>query len=325
MRRAFTLLELLVAMAVLLLLVLALSGIFHHASNAWLKGSGDVESRRVTRSLGDFIGEEMRGALLPARTASRTGESNLQFLINPPSGQVPEDYRNADAVFWQAPLATETSYGDLAEIGYFVKWDQSTPAKPRPVLCRFFVNPSTQASGVVAPNPNYKIYDATDPDAWLSPNLLDAVAPATSAQGYNGLFAENVIGLWVRSYGLDGMELPRAFDSRTGYTYKRQYQYLDADKQLQTNTVNERHYLPARVTVSIVQIDSHYLERLYPLWKSVQTATRASDVPDAEAFIKRLSDPSAPGYSPAFKPLLPGLHVYTTEIQLENNLEYTIQ
>ena len=123
------------SIVILTMLVAMLAGIFHQVSTTWVQGEGNIERRRGARALTDYIGVELQGAMLPAEGgAVLPGKSNLQFLINPPPGQVPDDCRNADAIFWQAPLATETSFGEIAEIGYFVRWvPPGTEAKRRGV------------------------------------------------------------------------------------------------------------------------------------------------------------------------------------------------
>lgn len=318
-RPGFSLVELLVAVAVLLLLLIGLGSLFNYVSGAWTLGTGDIELHRGARSLADFIGMELRGAQIPVGVTSvgatsgptTSTQSNLQMLVDPPASQVPAAYLNRDAIFFQAPFATETSYGDLAEIGYFVKWDQSVPTKPSALLCRYFVNPSKQTTGgTVGANSNYLIYDPSSQNSWLSQTLLDTVAPANSAQGYTGLFAENVVGFWVRIYGLDGVELSKPFDSRTGYSYT--YQYYNATGALQTMT--QQKYLPARATISLVQIDSQHAARLTPVWQQVQTLSQGAI--DAADFMTKFQQ--AGSSNPALLPLLPGLHAYSTEVYLDN-------
>lgn len=314
LRRGFTLLEVLVSVSILLAIVAMLSVVFNEITRAWQKGEGRSERRRSARSLSDFIAGELQGALLPVETLAKVPPSNLQLLINPPTSQVPADYRNADAAFWQAPIATETSFGEVAQVGYFVKW-MPTDAGQRPVLCRFFVNPSMQdPSGAIVQNPDFKIYDPTDADAWLSDSLLKKVAPADKASGYVGLFAENVVGLWLRFYSLDGTELPKSppkvFDSRKGYDLN--VTYKDASGTQQTKI--EQRYLPAVLTVSVAQIESRLAVRLDNVWQSVQDLSRQAT--DAADFVERLQN--AEKSNPGIRPLLSGMRTYTTQIQLTN-------
>jgi hypothetical protein len=299
-----------------------LTGVFNQFSRAWVSGEGRIEDRRGSRNLADFIGTELRGAVLPVETVTPVGKGNLQFLINPPVKQLPEDYRNADSIFWQAPIATDASFGDLAEVGYFVKWLTRTNGTVQPVLCRFFVNPSladAENPNVRVKNPNFLIYSPTSPDAWLSEDLIKEVAPATSDKGYAGLFAENVVGLWVRSYGLDGAELPkvaatppRTFDSRKGYSLD--FKYTDAAGKPQTR--KEQRYLPAVVQISVAQLDSHYSARLQPVWEAMRDLVRKPELRDAREFLERFRRES--DANPALRPLLPGLRIYSAEIHLEN-------
>ncbi len=303
--------EVLVAMSILLAVVGMMTMIFNEVTRAWMHGEGRGERRRSARSLADFIAADLQGALLPVETLAKAGQPNLQFLVNPPTGQVPADYRNADAAFWQAPIATEASFGDVAEVGYFVKWMKTDAApEPRPVLCRLFVNPSMQdSSGAPIKNPNFKIY-GTSPDSWLGASLLDEVAPADKAHGYVGLFADNVVGLWLRCTGLDGADLPKPFDSRKGYPLK--VRFTDSTGTIQTR--DEQRYLPAALTVSVAQLDARLAVRLDPVWETVRTLSRSAT--DATDFIERMQDEAKT--NAAIRPLLGGLRTYTTQVQLIN-------
>src|SRR5438552_691359 len=144
-RAAFTLIEMLVATAVLALLVVLLMEVVNRASATWVQAQGQVERRHNGRAIADFIGQELQAALLPVDPTGSSNKLNLQFVLNPKIG-------DGDAVFWQAPLATDQTNGDIAEIGYFLKWTGTT-GTPHGQLCRFFVNPTPQG----VPNSNYLI------------------------------------------------------------------------------------------------------------------------------------------------------------------------
>ena len=297
---AFTLVELLVAIGVLVLMVLMFTSIYNHASRAWMNGESNEERRRNVRALGDFIGAELQEALLPVQMIDTASHGNLQFIVDPP--QLPSaTYGNADSIFWQAPLATGTTYGDIAEVGYFVEWQQNIP-----MLCRFFVNPSVSSGNVVISNSNFLIYNS-NPNAWLTSSLVDQVVqPTNKAQGYVGLFAENVIGLWIRCYALDGTELPRNFDSRQGYNYT---------VQTTPNVWQEKRYLPATVRVSLAQVDWRSAKQLGAVSADVRTVVKASL--DAADFVTQFGN-KAKG-SPSLARLLPGLRIYSTEVFLRNS------
>lgn len=295
-----------VSIAVLSVLVMMLTSAFNAASRAWILGEGNTERQRSARALADFIGAELQGALIPVEAKSVADGGNLQFVINPVTGGM-DEYQNADAIFWQAPLATESSFGDVAEIGYFVKWDQTAGLTPKPVLCRFFVNPSIRdTSGTLGPNPDFLVYDQRA-SAWLTNELVEKLASATKESGYAGLFAENVVGLWVRAYGLDGQELQKPFDSRTGYTN---------NFKVGARSWTEQRYLPAKVKVSLAQIDSTHANRLAPVWQQIRDLTRDTSILDAADFLERLR--ASADATPALRALLPGIRIYSTDVYLEN-------
>ena len=304
-RTAFTLVELLASTAVLALLVTVLGGIFSQVSRTWIAGEGGVERRRSARAMTDFIAAELRGAAAPVDRVSTKGKNNLQLLINPPSGVLPDDCVNADSIFWQAPIATETTFGDLAEIGYFVRWDPNSTTSRQPTLCRFFVNPSTIVAGKPESNPLFLIYSKPQ---WLTADLVRKVAPAT-APAFRGLFAENVAGLWVRAFQPDGAELftegKKTYDSRLGYRYK-----------VANGTTQER-FLPARVQVSIAQFDAAGAVQLDALGSKVRALVKKESVHDAGDFLAELQ--AATKDEPAMSRLLPGLRIHTTEVRLENS------
>ena len=264
------LLELLVATTILSIMVLMLFQILNNTSTAWALGQSQTERRQSARALADAMAQELQSALMPVDPAD---QKSLQFILNP--SMVPSTYANADTLFWQAPVATDRTYGDVAEVGYFLKWDQSRVGNPRPLLCRFFVNPTDNA--------NYLII--RKPTAWLSGDILEQVAPGTNqpTNSYAGLFAENVIGFWVRCFDASG-NIVQNYDSRT------------AQK------------LPRTVKIYLVLISPASLPRLRTL-PDYTKAGGASTEPNVEQFIAFLPD----GVRETARS-------YTTEVRLQNAL-----
>ncbi len=217
---AFSLVEMLVATAILSFLLLILISLTSQSSQVWSTGTKQGEHRQKARSTLDFIGREMRLA-----TVAVDGGGSLRFVIynqtNPGISTL-----NPHAVFWLAPVATETSMGDLAEVGYFIRWDTELKQSN---LCRMLVNPSDTA--------HYLIY--TSPENWITDALLLQVAPGTKASGYQGLFLENVLGLWVKAYRADG-----------------------TDYGTDSSSSSNRNKLPAYVDISLVFLDSMTAKRL---------------------------------------------------------------
>lgn len=249
-RGAFTLIELLTAVAVLIILTLLLANIASQAGNVWAAGESQNQHRQRARAVLDFMSAELSRATLAVNPA----RLSLQFVINPANNPViGTDYLNRDAVFWQAPVATDTTAGDLAEVGYFVKWDGNQAN-----LCRLFVNPSDS---------NYLIY--SNPTTWVSDSLLASAAPGDKASQYQGLFLENVLGLWVAAYNADGSA----------------YQ---GDSRSASNT------LPALVRISLALIDANAAKRLQD---PASIRNLCASAPTANDFVASLPPPLKKGVS----------------------------
>ncbi len=292
-------------MTVLSIIVIMLTSLLNSTLRILSSSESDQERHRSGRALTDFIGRELRAATLPAETKTLANQANLQLVINPTQLNTSDNsggaaYFNADSIFWQAPLATDSTYGDMAEVGYFVKWiNRSTTGSTvlTPTLCRFFVNPSiTDASGTATQNPDFQIYkNQTD---WLTSDLLTRLVPAVKPD-YVGLFAENVLGMWVQAYGIDGSDLSinhAGYDSRVGYPLQTG----------QSGGLAERRYLPSLIKISIAQVDAKYAARLAPSVSTIRQQYAASV--NATAFYKLMQG----------NPLLPGIRIYSTDVFLDN-------
>jgi prepilin-type N-terminal cleavage/methylation domain-containing protein len=282
---AFTLIEVLVSMAILLLMVVMLHWILSGVSGAWKLGEANKDRMQNARTISDFIANELESALLPL---NRTSTNSLQLVVNPPGiSQV----SNRDSIFWQSPLAVDQALGDVAEIGYFVRWDKTNPQNPRAVLCRFFVNlTSRDPTGAVTANPNFLI--SSQPNAWLSNDVLNRVAPVpTAANGYLGLFAENVIGMWVSCLDSGGAVIAASgttFNSRSGYT----------DSLLGARPACA---LPTMIDLSFVLLDARSAVRVGPAEMAaisglVDTSTNADAFVDAALLNSALAS-----FRPAFR------------------------
>lgn len=277
---AFTIVELLVSTVVLTFLVLLLAGISNQANNAWMTSQGTNERRQSGRAIVDALARDLQFAMLPLPSQAT---NSLQFIKNPPG--VTEKY--PDALFWQAPVATQSALGDIAEVGYFVRWIENA-GRPQAVLCRLLVNPA-ESGGL--PNPNYRI--VSRPDEWINSALLDTAAPANKANDYTGLFAENIIGLWTRCLDASGNDL-RDFDSRQSIPPGQ---------------------LPAMVQVGVVVIDSRAASRMTPALRDqlIALAQDPARSPDAAAFVAVLHA------DPAFAALSQGARAFSTIVPLINS------
>jgi prepilin-type N-terminal cleavage/methylation domain-containing protein len=281
LRGGFTLVELLVSMGILSVFVVLLTQMLGQTGTAWVAGQAQTERRVTARALSDTIARQLQTALSPLDPADQT---TLQFILNPAS--VPVTYQNPDALFWQAPVATDASRGNVAEVGYFLKWDVTQKTQPHPLLCQFFVNPT---------DPNFLIYK--QPTTWLNSMILDTVAPANnlSNNAYRGLFAENVLGFWVRCYDQTGTLFPPSVQNENQY-----------DSRVH-GAVPFKPALPRSVKISMVLADPRALVRLTQVPDYTKAGT--ADPPDLDSFIAALPN----GIRQTAQP-------YTTEIYLENSL-----
>lgn len=287
----------LVAMAILALLVVLLFQIANLTSTTWIQNEGRIESRENGRVILSAIAAEMQGAVL-----STGGRGDLQFVVNP--SLVQADQKNASAVFWQASIATDRRLGDIAEVGYFVRWSSSGQSA-RPQLCRLFVNPVDTGTSTLAANPYYLIYK--QPNDWVTTSLLNQVAPADKQNSYAGLFSENVLGLWVRCLAPDGEVITKdasgaafpdgTFDSRLGYTW--------------SGGVQPPNSLPAAVEISLALIDSRAANRIAASAQPViSTALKAHA--NAASFVKSV------GQIAPLQTAEESVRAYTTTVYLKN-------
>lgn len=311
---AYSLLEMLVATAVLALMVALLANVVSGVSSAWSNSIGRSERSASARAIADFIRSDLTTALIPIDEASQT---NLQFVLNPAS--LSREYKNGDALFWQAPIATNRELGEIAEVGYYVRW-ASRKDTPVPILCRFFVNPATKdSSGAAVANPNFLIH--TEPTNWINNDLIEAIAPGISTMGatvrYDGLFAENVVAIWFRCLDSQGKAFSRDFDSRIGQ--EDSFPDPDTGKKLWRR-------LPCSVQVSFALLDPRAGQRLNQALQTPlcmlaeQTAATIEagglddhTVSPAREFVERA------GGDPELHLIVPHLRPFTTTVHLSNS------
>jgi hypothetical protein len=307
----FTLVEVLVGMAILVMVVAMLCQMLNHVSRIWLLGHAQVERSEGGRAALEFITRELEAAQLPA---NRTDQKSLQLLVDPVSpNTVSETYLNKDAIFWQAPWASDQTYGDLAEVGYFVQWDETTkPANPSGRLCRLFVNPTNNPSGS-----NYLIYSSgATGGGWVTDSIIAAVAPANNSNTqnpYQGLFVENVLALWVQCLDPEGNQITRdangtsfsedQFDSRRGYTYT---------SVTGTTVVLPGCALPAAIDLSFVILDDNTANRITPVIEK-EIKNLAGNAGDANAFVTSARTDAT------LKPIFSALRPCTTRVYLQNS------
>lgn len=292
----FTLVEIMVATAVLALLLVSLVQVASAVADTWSTGHSRAERRQHGRAIVDFIGRELRSAALPVHRAVLSDKADLQFVLNPTS--LSGDLKNPHALFWQAPVATDTSQGALAQVGYFVHWDGNMP-----MLCRMFINPGSS---------DYLIYDANKIGSWMNAGIANAATPAVQ-NGWVGLFAEDVVGFWARCLDRNGQPIVQnggagLYDSRAPYSST-----VDG-----VTTAYEAPVLPFCVEVSIVTVDSRATAGFDASTKmAVMEMVKSPGTVNAAAFIEALKTKAE-----TRKDLLPVLRSavpYQIQVYLENS------
>jgi type II secretory pathway component PulJ len=235
----FSLLELLVATAVFVGLALILVSIASRLSSFWQIGIAHNERRSSALSVFSRMARDLRFAALPGNPAS----TNLQLVINPTN--LGGNYQLPQAAFWQAPVASDRSRGDMALVGYFVQWVSETngsPANLVPKLCRLVVDSD---------------YQMQKPSDFVSDGLIASNAPATKAADYAGQLAENVLGLWMQPLDQQGTPITQAlspgqFDSTKGYSVS----FTNSPAVIFPSA------LPASLEVALVAVDARTAKRL---------------------------------------------------------------
>jgi prophage DNA circulation protein len=241
---AFSLLELMVATAVFVGLALILLSIAGSLSSFWQMGISHNERRSSVLAAFSRMARDLRFAAAPINPAS----TNFQLVINPTN--VGANYRLPQAAFWQAPVASDRTRGDIALVGYFVQWVNETNGSVTnfaPKLCRLLIDST-----------NFQFQKPSD---WINDALIASNAPADKASGYQGQLAENILGIWMQPLDQASRAITNnasnvayangEFDSTKGYS-----------AALTNGTTKFAPALPASVAVAVVAVDARTAKRL---------------------------------------------------------------
>lgn len=287
----FTLPEVLLGAAIFAFLVTILAQATSNVSDMWVSTQKRTNQQQSERAIMDFVGRDLEEALLPI---IRNDQQSLQLIRNPAG--LAAAYQSGNTLFWQAPIATDSRFGDIAVVGYFVKWTGS-----KAVLCRLFVNPPGPPDPAKpAEAANYLVYSA--PDNWITNDVIAAAAPADKDHSYLGLMAENVVGFWAEPLDAHGQVIttPADFDSRTAYTDS-------AGKAFAAGA------LPPAFRISIAILDARTAARLSSSAQANSLQTLANSSANADTFMKNVEA------EPSLTPIYQGLRAYTTSIPLINS------
>lgn len=164
LREAFTVLELLVATAILAVIVTLLFSIFERASNAWIAGEANVDRQRSARISLELLSREMSQAFITTSATQRilfVGNTNWVYFVAPvaPSSDLYSDLGEFSYIYdasanslvrwYSAPTDTNSTAGTYGPAGRSV-----TPLTPVTNLAAS----SVLAEGVVGCT--FQYYDA---------------------------------------------------------------------------------------------------------------------------------------------------------------------
>ena len=287
-KSAFSLIEMLVALAVFAILLTILAGSYSGIEKAISQTNARREANATGRAALEWITRDLERIRPPAPgfiwSVTRNTNTNRpvatlgsQFLIA--SNQITTN-KNPHAAFWQ--VANEEGAGrTTAIVGYFVRWitetNNSIPTT-RPVLCRLYLNQTNAA---------YPAGLNTANGTWLDDNLLTN-APG-NAPSYRGWFADNIHSIWFRALDANGSPISTnasstnftngSFDSRQGY--------LSGTNRIMGPA------LPSSVEVAVIVMNPQRLQgnsATYPVlsglgsnpanfWSDIQSAMNATNIP----------------------------------------------
>jgi uncharacterized protein (TIGR02599 family) len=272
-RFAFTLVEILVSIAVLSLILVILMTVTVQLGNLWQKTSGQLEQFRGARLAFESLTRRLSQATLntywdyddPANPTRYERQSELRFVMGDAVGLtgavVP---RPTHAVFFQAPLGfVDDASPGLANLlntcGYFVEFGDNEAERPR----IFGVT-------IGAPRYRYRLYEFMQPANELTLYNFTGTTRNYDGRGWFDLnaagrpahsLADNVIALVLRpKLSAQDVAGGKQFDS---YLYDSTVPKSDAD-------LNPKNQLPPIVSVTLVAIDETTARRM----------ERGSTVPD---------------------------------------------
>lgn len=152
-RRAFTVLEVLIATAILSVIMLVLFNIFNMASSTWINGEAVIYRNSSARLALDMINREMSQAVITTNTAASLYTNCVRF-VGTPTG-----------VYFTIPIPPAWGYAsDLAQVGYHFSSPPALAGVPTGVtnMIRSYTEPTTANAASGTWNPRHNGITATN-------------------------------------------------------------------------------------------------------------------------------------------------------------------
>lgn len=266
--RAFTLLELLVAIAILSMLVVLVASMIGSIQDVWKRTSARSEQFRSARQGLETISARLSQATLNPYWSVATNasgaptryerQSELRFLTCQTPGTGIPNAQQGTAIFFQAPTgffsnSTNNMESALNTWGYYVEYGSDSDYRP----------PFLSSSSVPAKN-RFRLIEFLDPSDTLqvfrntsgTPTYVGKEWFTTPLSSTNNrrVLAENIVALVALP------RLPSAEDS-TGTALAPAYNY-DTTGSNATAMLNPRHQLPPIVDLAVVAISESTASRI---------------------------------------------------------------
>jgi len=286
-KRGFTLVEMLISMAIFSLLLVMVLLMLGEVSRAWISGERRVESFQNGRAVLELIVRELAQAAI---------SDKLQFVQDPKLGAaVPNLAPNSSSLFWQAPIISTTN-GNMCVVGYYLtRVNPSGASAGQYQLRRLLVRPDDT-------NSYYKVYNAA-PNASNAPWVDTLPADAFKEIGEAGLsspgrasaaiVSDGIVAFWARCLDGNGNPIPwlsgagtpngdpsaapLKFNSAAKFQpavpgSTNRVQYTDRTATLAA------HRLPAAVELTLITVDSRALRR-QPAIPNMDAAASPEQIP----------------------------------------------
>ena len=249
--RAFTLLEMMVALAILTILVVLLAAIYQHVDRIAALGTSRQQRDQTARVAFQAITRELQQVnLAPPSMRSvavagnrgdiSTNARSLPLVVRADTTAVSATNAiSGNSFYWPATLANTNDSQSAAFFGYFVRWIQEN-GRMRPVLCR-----------LQAADGDFSAVQNTN--TWLSAATLNQLAPANEAAEFRGWFVENVLAIWARPLDARGNPItqqPITTNGVVSTTSSNLFGNFDSSQGYQTvvGTQTNRIFSPALPT-----------------------------------------------------------------------------
>lgn len=201
-RRAFTLLEVLVSTAVLVVLVGVLAMTMNMVQALWVGSRQNVETRQSGRAALELLAREASAAVVSPRT---------QFVQTPDLvSKIPGLVAEAPSLFWMVP-GQSTVDGNLTEVGYFLTRSDDDRTYQ---LWRMHVSPDNEDGYYrganayeVEPSTARRPYSFANEALWVT-GLPAAAFDPDSPSSVVSVVADGVVGLWIRCLDAQGNPIP---------------------------------------------------------------------------------------------------------------------